>query len=146
MPLWLIYHPEGTFTSDAKEALAAEITSIYTAVGLPAFYVVINFISLPNSSIFVGGRNPPPEKPFIRFSVDHIAVHLGGDVKRQAGITARIETKLKPHIADRGYDYEFHVDETPRELWRINGFIPPPLTSVGRRTRDDKPDFEIRVV
>ncbi|KAK0711951.1 putative oxalocrotonate tautomerase [Lasiosphaeris hirsuta] len=138
MPLWLVYHPEGIFTSDAKAALAADITSIYTAVGLPAFYVIVNFISLPNSSIHVGGKSPSLEKPFIRFSVDHIAVHTEGDVKWQARIAARIETKLKPHIADKGYDWEFHVDETPRELWRVNGFVPPPHKSEAERLWAEK--------
>lgn len=34
MPLWLIFHPDGTFEDDAsKEALAADITTIYTGVG-----------------------------------------------------------------------------------------------------------------
>ncbi|CCF33378.1 hypothetical protein CH063_05583 [Colletotrichum higginsianum] len=51
MPLWIIYHPEGTFEDDAsKEAFSADITKFYTTIGLPAFYVVANFISCPQGA------------------------------------------------------------------------------------------------
>lgn len=127
MPLWLVFHPEGTFvTPESKQALAADVTSLYTAGGLPAFYVVVNFITLPHTSIFVGGKNPPPEKPFIRFMVDHLAVHFKDDGVRTLRIINRLDELIKPHVGDKGYDWEFHIDETPRELWKINGFIPPP--------------------
>lgn len=33
MPLWLIFHPDGTFEDDeSKEALSTDITKIYTGV------------------------------------------------------------------------------------------------------------------
>jgi len=61
MPLWLVFHPEGTFvTPESKQALAADITTLYTGAGLPAFYVIVNFITLPHTSVFLGGKNPSP--------------------------------------------------------------------------------------
>lgn len=130
MPLWLIYHPEGTFPSpESKQALARDITSYYTAAGLPAFYVVVKFIPVPHENTFIGGENPPPpadEKPFIRITVDHIAVHTDNNEKHMASAITRLDTILTPHIRDKGYNWEIHVDETPRGLWMINGFRPPP--------------------
>lgn len=36
---------------------------------------------------------------------------------------------MKPHLLDKGYDFEYHVDETDRRLWKINGLVPPPFKS-----------------
>ncbi|KAK3933687.1 putative oxalocrotonate tautomerase [Diplogelasinospora grovesii] len=129
MPLWLIYHPEGTFvTPESKQALAADITQIYVSTGLPAFYVSVNYITLPSQNMFVGGqsRTSAGGRPYIRISVDHIAVHMGDDAERHRNMVTRVDAVLKPYVADKGYDWEFHIDETPRGLWKINGFIPPP--------------------
>ncbi|KAJ5453724.1 uncharacterized protein N7458_004680 [Penicillium daleae] len=129
MPLWLVFHPPNTFdTQDAKQALANDITKIYTSAGLPAFYVTVQFILSPTSSCFVGGK-PETERPFIRISVDHIAVHSNNDTGMHARITARVDAALKPHLADKGYDWEYHIDETARGLWKINGLVPPPYKS-----------------
>ena len=125
MPLWQIYHPPSTFTTpSSKQLLSADITSIYTRVGLPAFYVVVQFISTPATDTFVGGQNP--SRPFIRIVVDHIAVHLGEDSTRMQKVVELVDVALKPHVSDMGYDWEFHIDETPRGLWMINGLVPPP--------------------
>lgn len=48
MPLWISYDPVETFETDAsKQALSEDITKYYIVNGLPAFYVVVNFIQLP---------------------------------------------------------------------------------------------------
>jgi phenylpyruvate tautomerase PptA (4-oxalocrotonate tautomerase family) len=130
MPLWSIYHPPSTFTTpESKQRLAADITSIYTGTdgaGLPAFYVVVNFISLPATDIFVGGQNPSADKPFIRFVADHIAVHLENNEERMQRLMGLVDAALRPHVKEKGYDWELHIDETPRGLWVINGIAPPP--------------------
>ena len=59
--------------------------------------------------------------------VDHLAAHPD-DAARKLRVINKLEL-IKPHVADKGYDWEFHIDETPRELWQINGFIPPPRES-----------------
>lgn len=130
MPLWLVYHPVGTFSDDAsKQALSEDITKIYTNVGLPAFYVIVNFITLPGTSTYIGGRPNTGEHPFIRISVDHIAVTLPNEDAAYHRVVEGIDAALKPHVADKGYDWEFHVDETERRLWRVQGIDPPPFKS-----------------
>lgn len=132
MPLWLIYHPLQTFTTpESKSALVKSITSIYTSSGLPAFYVVINFIPLsPDDNTFIGGEpSSARSKPFIRFVAEHIAVHVSQNPGSQERTIKRIDDALRPHVEEKGYDWEWHVDETPRALWKINGFVPPPFGS-----------------
>jgi phenylpyruvate tautomerase PptA (4-oxalocrotonate tautomerase family) len=132
MPLWLIFHPPGTFEDTAsKRALAEDITKIYTDIGLPPFYVVVNFIKLPVADVWVGGEQS--NKPFVRIAIEHIAFHVEKDNAVYDRTTARIDEALKSHIADKGYDWEFHVDETERRLWKVNGLIPPPYKSKQER-------------
>ena len=129
MPLWQIYHPAGTFEDLAsKEAFAKDITKMYTEIGLPAFYVVVNFVLVPTGELFVGGKIPT-ERPFIRLVITHIAVHVPNEDAAYQRTTSRIDNTLKPHVAEKGYDWEYHVDETERRLWKLNGWIPPPWKS-----------------
>jgi len=130
MPLWLIFHPDDTFEDDtSKEALASDITAHYVNVGLPAFYVTVNFIKMSGNTMYVGGKILPKDKPFIRVSVDHIAVTLPNQDSVYERTANNLNALLKPHIADKGYDWQFHVDQTERRLWRINGMVPPPFRS-----------------
>ncbi|UPL02806.1 hypothetical protein LCI18_013740 [Fusarium solani-melongenae] len=129
MPLWLIHHPPATFDNqESKAAFAADITELYTNLGLPAFYVVVKFIPTEVSNLFVGGE-PRTNKPFIRIVIDHIAVHMDDSAKTHQQATSRVDDVLKRHIAEKGYDWEYHIDETPRGLWKVNGLIPPPYKS-----------------
>ncbi|KAF1358046.1 hypothetical protein EJ07DRAFT_126226 [Lizonia empirigonia] len=134
MPLWLIFHPDGTFEDDAsKEALAADITKIYTRAGLPAFYVVSNFIKMSGNTMWVGGKKLSKEKPFIRVAIEHIAVTLPNEDEVYKKTANAVDAALKPHVADKGYDWEFHIDETERRLWKINGMFPPAFKSEGEK-------------
>jgi hypothetical protein len=129
MPLWLIFHSPVTLEDiTAKQALTTDITKIYTRIGLPAFYVVINFIKLSANDVWVGGERKI-EKPFIRIVAEHIAVRLENEDLAYKRTSDAIDKALKPHVADKGYDWEFHVDESERRLWRINGLVPPPFGS-----------------
>ncbi|KAF2662143.1 hypothetical protein K491DRAFT_585581 [Lophiostoma macrostomum CBS 122681] len=148
MPLWIIYHPPETFTSPTtKQALAAEITSIYTAASLPAFYVNVLFIPIPPSSFFIGGSNPPGQdssKPWIRITIQNIARKIPNPVVRDRFL-ARVDQALKPYIQDAGYDWEYSVEETSRELWKIDGFVPPMPGSEAERewvARNSPGEFE----
>jgi len=122
MPLWAIYHNPDAFTDVQKEALAVSITKIYTDFGLPKFYVGIVFVPTPARSFFISAE---PANNFVRIAIDHIARQLP---------TPEIRTKwvhdtnaaLKPHIQDRGLNFEWHISETPFDLWSIEGFRPPP--------------------
>ncbi|KAL8345372.1 hypothetical protein RB601_005419 [Gaeumannomyces tritici] len=149
MPLWLIYHPSEVFTDpESKRALAADITSIYTAVGLPrespkfgytrtpcsslsyplklaAFYVGVNFIQLPASDMFSGGEPLAGKTPFVRISVSHVARRLPEDEKVYRKFTDSLNRMLKPHLTDKGIDWEFFIAETDRKLWMTSGLYPP---------------------
>ncbi|KAF2180871.1 hypothetical protein K469DRAFT_591138 [Zopfia rhizophila CBS 207.26] len=141
MPLWLVFHPEGTFEDVAsRKALSQDITKIYTEINLPAFYVVINFIKMSVGQTWVSGEQKT-EKPFIRLVAEHIAVHLPNSDEVYKRTTTRIDQALKPHIDDKGYDWEFHVDETERRLWKVNGMIPPPFNSEEEKSwvRENRP-------
>lgn len=134
MPLWLIFHPDGTFEDDAsKEALAADITKIYTSIGLPAFYVVANFIKMPGNTMLMGGKKISKDRPFIRVAIEHIAVTLPNEDEVYRKTANAVDAALKPHVADKGYDCEFHIDETERRLWKINSMFPPEFKSEGER-------------
>lgn len=129
MPLWQIYHPEGTFADlESKRALSADVTNAYTTqLGLPAFYVVVQFISMPADTVWVGGSSKT-EKPFIRVVINHVAVSVASisdDDEMYKKTCQMVDRALKPHIEDKGYDWEYHLDETERKLWKLNGLIPP---------------------
>lgn len=133
MPLWIIYHPTGTFEDNAtKEALSRDITAIYTDRGLPAFYVLVNFIKLAGVDVYIGGR-PNTGNPFIRIVINHIAITQPNTDEAYHRVTTRINLILKPYIADKGCDEESHVDETERRLWRIQGMDPPTFGSEQER-------------
>ena len=125
MPLWTVHHPTGTYTPAQKRDFATDITGIYTGIGLPAFYVVVAFTEHEPSSLLIGGE---PASQAVRIVIDHIAVHQDG-VDGMRRTAHRIDTVIARHTRDRGLYSEFHVDETPRELWVVDGHEPPPFGS-----------------
>jgi len=130
MPYWEIFSPEDAFTTDDKEGLSAAITSIYVEhANLPPFYVVVLFKEMPPSSMYVGGK---VNDNFVRIRVDHIARQMD-DADLRAACMAVIEEKLAPFVRDRGFDWEVHIDETPKDLWRVQGLTPPPADSDAER-------------
>lgn len=120
MPLWQIYHPENAFTEDQKEALASAITEAnHTFVNIPRFYVNVFFHEM--KSMYVGGKHTTN---FIRITTDTIARAMPtAEIRAEA--MRGTEEFLAPFIKDRGYDWEIHFDETPRDLWRVQGLVPP---------------------
>ncbi len=70
MPLWRIYSHPDIFSPEEKTGLAKSITTLYTNLGLPAFYVNVLFIDVPEQNFLIGGRQT---KSMIRFSVEHVA-------------------------------------------------------------------------
>ncbi|VUC23544.1 unnamed protein product [Clonostachys rosea] len=130
MPLWNIYHTAGIFESqETRNNLASDITRLYTSSGLPAFYVVVQFIPLPPGNVFVGAESRH-HKPFVRLVVEHMAVHRHeGDDNMPKLFSDRINKTLTPYIAEKGYDWEITVSDTSRDFWRMNGIAPPPWKS-----------------
>ena|SRR5579871_277702 len=119
MPLWKFYHPEGAFSAEDKKAIAERITGIYSM--LPQFYVGVVFQEVPKTSFFIGGE---AADDFVRIWVDHIARQFGDD-DRRAKFLAAVNQALGPFISDRGLRWEMHVDETPFNVWLIQGHRPP---------------------
>ncbi|MCZ8283542.1 MAG: tautomerase family protein [Aquidulcibacter sp.] len=120
MPLWKIYHPANAFSEADKADLAEKITDVYGAV-MPRFYVGILFQSVEPTQFFVGGK---PSGQFVRIVMEHIARSFP-NVEASRRFIDRINDILKPYVADRGLDWELHIDETPFDYWSINGYYPP---------------------
>ena len=120
MPLWKIYHPADAFTPEDRKAISVAITDIYGRV-MPRFYVNVLFQEIPEDSFFIGGE---PRRNFIRIWVDHIARRMDSDEARRRFMTTMNEV-LAPWVRDRGFDWELHIDETPFELWTVQGYFPP---------------------
>lgn len=136
MPLWKVYHPEGAYTAQDKKLLAERITGLYAAVPIPKFYVVIVFEAYGKDECFVGGE---AHSKFIRFKVDHIARTLPGPILREWWVR-KVDEVIAPHVKDRGYDWEVSIDETPFDLWSLQGELPPPFESKAEKrwVKDNK--------
>ncbi|THJ20177.1 MAG: 4-oxalocrotonate tautomerase [Nitrospira sp. CG24E] len=129
MPLWKVYHPVGAFTTEDKNALAKRVTEVYASIPLPKFYVVFIFEEVAKDSCFVGGEL---HNKFIRFKVDQIARTVPGPVLREWwGRT--LDQVIAPFVKDRGYDWELSIDETPVDLWSLQGELAPPFESVAEK-------------
>ena len=119
MPLWNIYHPVGAYNDEDKQAIASAIVPLYPI--LPKFYVGVVFHETLKGSFYIGGK---PVDNFVRISVDHIARQFPNDEVRRRWLKMCTDA-LTPYTSGRGLSWEFHVDETPFQLWRIQGMRPP---------------------
>ena len=125
MPLWSIYHPAEVYSEQDKRDFAADITTSYTRIGLPKFYVVTVFTAVDPADFLIGGE---PAGDAVRIVIDHIAVHVGDSAQRRR-TTDSLNALIAPYTTDRGLRVEFNVDEVPRDLWMIGGLYPPPWRS-----------------
>lgn len=125
MPFWKIYHPVGAFSAADKHDLSRSITELYRV--LPKFYVIVVFQEVAPDSFYMGGE---PAHNFVRIWVDHIARSFPPDAKKlKSKWLARAEKALAPFVKNRGRDWEIHIDETPFDLWQVQGMPPPPPSS-----------------
>jgi phenylpyruvate tautomerase PptA (4-oxalocrotonate tautomerase family) len=129
MPLWKVYHPVGAYSAQDKKALAQAITAVYAQVPLPKFYVVVVFEAIDSESIFVGGE---ARDNFIRFKIDQIARTIPGPILREWWIRT-LDKVIAPFVKARGFDWEISIDETPFDLWSLNGELPPPFESLAEK-------------
>ncbi|KAF2670548.1 hypothetical protein BT63DRAFT_424478 [Microthyrium microscopicum] len=134
MPLWRIFSNPATFSAQQREGLAKAITGLYTSprLGLPAFYVNVIFVDVPDTGIWIGGEK---KTNFVRIVAEQIARQMP-DPSTPEGLAYHrawldtINEALKPWILDRSeIEWEFHIAETPRSLWRVQGIEPPPSHS-----------------
>jgi phenylpyruvate tautomerase PptA (4-oxalocrotonate tautomerase family) len=129
MPLWKVYHPTGAFSTEDKQELSERITSIYARIPIPKFYVVLIFEEVAKGNCFVGGKR---NDKFVRFRVDHIARTLPGPIIREWWVRT-IDEFIAPYVKERGFDWEVSIDETPFDLWSLQGELPPPFESVAEK-------------
>ena len=135
MPLWTIYCPVSAYTAEDKRAFASRITDFYAGYGLPRFYVNVMFHELPKDSFFIGGK---PTDDFVRIWIDQIARRMTPD--RYQSWMELVNATIDPFVRQRGYRSEIHIDETPRELWTIEGIKPPAAHSDAEKrwAREDR--------
>ncbi len=126
MPLWTIFHAPGAFDAEQKAALASDITKLYVDIGLPAFYTSVVFCAVPEESFYLGGRRAAS---FVRISIERIARTLARDEESRQSWLRRIDETLAPHIGQRGFAWEYNIQESSRDLWKTNGIAPPPTDS-----------------
>lgn len=131
MPLWKIYHPKDAYTVEQKKGFASAISDVYARL-MPRFYVGVLFQEVEADNFYIGGE---PNGNFVRIWVDHIARTLPDDEARR-NFTRRIAKVVEPWVA--GHGWELHVDETPFDLWTIQGYLPPRQdTEDEKRWRDE---------
>lgn len=125
MPLWRIFSNPSTFSPATKSLLSKAITALYTdpaGAALPAFYVNVLFIPLADSDFYIGGES---RSNFVRIVVEQIALRMPNDINFKRHWLDSINDALKPFIADQCLDWELHIVETERDLWRVQGIDPP---------------------
>jgi phenylpyruvate tautomerase PptA (4-oxalocrotonate tautomerase family) len=125
MPLWNVYHPVGAYSAEDKQAFAEQVTALYAKIPIPKFYVVMIFEEVAADSVYVGGRS---HGKLVRLKLEHMARTLPGPVIREWWVRA-VDELIAPFVRDRGFDWEFTIDEVPADLWSIQGQIPPPFES-----------------
>lgn len=123
MPMWQIYHHDGVFTSDEKLELSRRIADLYPF--LPRFYVNVHFHALPTDSFFNGGERT---EDFVSIQVDHVARQMT-DEARQKKFVQGCKEAVEPIIKKNGLRWEFYIDQTPIELWLVDGLVPPEAES-----------------
>jgi phenylpyruvate tautomerase PptA (4-oxalocrotonate tautomerase family) len=129
MPVWYIKHSPNTIKALEKEQLAKSITKHYVSVGLPAFYVQVHFDEDVPGTTFVGGE---PHPKFAAITIYHIARAFKNDEAKQRFMTA-IDGILNPLFEPKGMEWEYFIAETSRDLWKINGLVPPETGSEGEK-------------
>jgi Putative oxalocrotonate tautomerase enzyme len=87
--------------------------------------VGVIFEGIPKESFFIGGRSTAK---FVRISIDHLA-RSELPTELEDWWIENINAVLAPFVKDRGFDWEFHIDETIFDLWSIQGLRPPPPDS-----------------
>ena len=131
MPLNRIYTPAGLLSQADKQSLARSFTQIYTDAGLPAFYVNVFFNEVPKESFFIGGESAAASSSqnaqaprFIRIVFEHLARSLPDQAAADRFLD-RVQSILSSTLEGRDLSWEYHIIESDRNMWRIEGLIPP---------------------
>jgi phenylpyruvate tautomerase PptA (4-oxalocrotonate tautomerase family) len=119
------------------------VNVIFNPIKANSFY--IGGVARPSLHFEADKPGPDSEKPFIRISIQNIARTMYAFPPlykyhdRSTGVLtnhrpnedirdrflSKVDAALKPFIDDAGYDWEYSVEETSRDLWKIQGMVPP---------------------
>jgi hypothetical protein len=55
-------------------------------------------------------------------AIQHTTRNL--DNERSRIFMEKLNESLKPHIADKGYDWGYTIENTSRDLWKMQGLVP----------------------
>ncbi|MFI5623059.1 tautomerase family protein [Nocardioides sp. NPDC051685] len=122
MPFWQVFTPEGAYTDDDKQALAQAITDACISFAeIPAFFVNVYFHEMAANNTYLGGQQ---RDDFIHIATDIVARQLPTPEIRAACMSV-INDTIRPFVQDRGFHVEIHLDQTPVELWRVEGITAP---------------------
>jgi phenylpyruvate tautomerase PptA (4-oxalocrotonate tautomerase family) len=123
MPRWNLYLLEGALSRQQKDELATNVTKLYTAHGIPAFWVNVFFneYSAEGGGFYSGGKSAHDS---IFFHIDHAARGFESEEQRKDFIAA-VNAIVRPIFGDQSFKWEFNIYEHPAVNWRINGMIPP---------------------
>lgn len=125
MPLLRFYLAPNLLSSSEKKNLAKQLTEIYTAADIPAFFVDVVYIEVPKDSIYVGGEEAGD---FVRICIEHIARRMATEERKQAYM-GKLDAIIIPVFKPKNLRWEYHITETPRELWKVQSLVPPPTGS-----------------
>ncbi|MGQ0464368.1 MAG: tautomerase family protein [Sporichthyaceae bacterium] len=141
MPAWQIFIPENALSSEDKLEIGKRATAIYSEnfdLNMPRFYTTVYFHEHKPGAFVIGGET---RENYAQVSILHIArsheqvaeyLGIGLQDLNEAFMKMAHEV-LDPFIADRGYELELFVQQSDRELWRIDGMSPPPPWSDAER-------------
>ena len=125
MPQWEFHLSSAFLSNDEMESLSKAITRIYTRLGLPPFYVQVRFIEDKPNCLFIGGEK---HTKFVGLTIFHLTRTFETDEQKKRFLD-KVDQVLNPIFHTKGLDWEYWVTEGPRDLWKINGLVPPPSGS-----------------
>lgn len=121
MPRWTIHSSVGSISAAEKDSIAKQVTTLYTDLGLPAFFINVFFHEHEIGNYYCGGES---EHSSVFFHIDHAARNFESEHIRSAFIS-RVKSIVEPILGTKKRKWEFNIYEHPRDNWRINGMIPP---------------------
>jgi hypothetical protein len=128
MPLWKVYHPVGAFTAEDKKALAKRVTEVYVRIPIPKF-LWCSFLR----------RSPRTPALLVASRITNLSgsrsTKLPGRYPVRSSENGGLGHLMRqyPYVDNMMYDWEISIDETPFDLWSLQGELAPPFESVAEK-------------
>lgn len=120
MPVWSFKYSRDALSESDKVDLAKDITQLYINVGLPAFYVNVQFFEMGPTEMFVGGETRPNS---VSLSIAHVARTFESEAIRFEFLK-KIDLILE-RLIKKDLDLEYFIVDSLRQQWKIHGMYPP---------------------